>query len=105
MGWERRGSGLYYYRKHREGERTVSEYIGPGDLGILAAHLDNRRREELEAKREAERKARTEHEALDATIDELGTITKALVTATLEEAGYHRHKRQWRRTRAQNKQQ
>ncbi len=27
MGWEKRGNKQYYYRKRREGDRVVSEYL------------------------------------------------------------------------------
>ncbi len=35
MGWERRGSSQYYYRKIRRGRCVVSEYVGSGELAIL----------------------------------------------------------------------
>ncbi len=32
MGWERRESREYYYRKVRRGGRATSEYVGRGDI-------------------------------------------------------------------------
>jgi hypothetical protein len=100
MGWEQRGSGLYYYRKKWRGGRVVSEYVGPGVLGMLATLQDGAKRDRHQQQAGAERKARAEHAAMDAAIGELQSITKGLVAAALEEAGYHQHRRgEWRKRR------
>jgi hypothetical protein len=95
MGWERRRSGLYYYRKRRTGRTVRSEYVGSGDLAHAGAALDaeaRRRRASLRAERKRERE---ECAALDAVLD----LSQALVDAALAEHGYHKHKGQWRRKR------
>ena len=39
MGWEKRGNGLYYYRKKRMGQRVVSEYMGTGLFGSIVFQI------------------------------------------------------------------
>ena len=97
MGWERRGSGCYYYRKRRLGNRVVSTYVGAGECGAAAARHDARahaerertRREEI---RERERLLALERAGADAE-DRVHLVTQAWLLA----AGYHTHKGQWRR--------
>ena len=95
MSWERRGNRRYYYRKRREGDRVFSEYVGAGDLAETAATLDALEREF----RRAERQRREELRALDAQIDEVCDLIRALTYAALLVSGYHTHKGQWRRKR------
>ena len=52
MGWCR---GEYYQRSHRRGGQVVTEYVGGGFLGALAAILDREDRDEREEQREAAR--------------------------------------------------
>ena len=35
MGWERRGSREYYYKKEREGSRVKSVYVGSGEIAHM----------------------------------------------------------------------
>ena len=99
MGWEQRGNNSYYYKKEREGSRVRSVYIGVGDLANLSAELlaleqGDRRLAEL-------RKREQIHalEALDAEIDALSDVVSTMTQATMIAAGFHQHKRQWRRKR------
>src|SRR5947209_3175916 len=96
MGWFR---GPYYYRSARQGRRVVQEYVGRGTLARLAAQgdADDRRRRERRARAGREERARVE--ALDAPVLELCGLADALAHAALLAAGFHRHKRQWRRRR------
>ena len=96
MAWEERGGRRYYYRKVWKDGRCFSVYEGAGLAGELAAARDAKER--AEAGRVA-RDVRAELAALDkvdAMIDAEWQTVKAAAEATLEEAGYHRHKRQWR---------
>jgi predicted proteasome-type protease len=95
MSWEQRGDRRYYYRKRRDGDRVISEYVGAGELAETAAALDALEREA----RRAERQSRQEARALDAQIDEVCDLIRALTYAELLVAGYHTHKGQWRRKR------
>jgi len=99
MGWEQRGNNQYYYRKEREGSRVRSVYIGVGDLanlsaGLLALEQGDRRLAELR-----KRQQRQALEALDAEIDALSDLVSTMTQATMIAAGFHQHKRQWRRKR------
>ena len=40
MAIEFRGGGAFYYRKRREGDRVVSEYVGGGLVGLIVAQDD-----------------------------------------------------------------
>ena len=95
MAWERRGNRHYYYRKRRHGGCVLSEYLGAGELAQTAAALDSLERD----LRQAEREERQAHRALDAQVDEVIDLFRALTHALLLTAGYHTHKGQWRKRR------
>jgi hypothetical protein len=96
MGLERRGNGMYYYRKERRGKHVVSVYAGRGGFGVMVAALDKERREERERKRHAEHQARFQVEEQDRQLKEIGITLSALVRANLIANGCHTHKGQWR---------
>ena len=100
MGIETRHDGkLYYYRKRREGDRVVSEYVGGG----VVADLEQKRAEIARARREAEREqlkaAKMSMAEIDKALNEFGHTVDTLMAAELLLNGYHQHKRQWRRRR------
>ena len=99
MGWEPRGRGRYYYHKKRDGGRVVSEYCGRGDLGhMVAAEVDSGKTL-FALLRDLDRAERQEQRAIDAAIDQAGGLVRALMQDALTRAGYHQHKRQWRKRR------
>jgi hypothetical protein len=103
MSWERRGNHLYYYKKTRRAGRIVCEYIGAGAHAEAVADAIRAERERRLAERLALRAAReSEREAADAVESQvikmfecIGYIYRAAMAA----AGYHLHKREWRRRR------
>lgn len=95
MPWEKRHQKSYYYRKRRQGDRVISEYIGTGELAETVAHLD----QSLRQARQAEREARAALQALDAEVDHVCDLIRALTHACLLAAGFHTHKGQWRKKR------
>jgi len=99
MAWEERNGNRYYYRKRREGSRVVSEYIGAGDLAEGLLFLDEIDRDHRELERQAEREEREAQQAIDKQIDEVIGLARLLADAAMIEAGYHRHKGQWRKRR------
>ena len=103
MAWEKRGDGLYYYRKRRDGEIVVSEYVGAGDLGELAATLDALDRQEREQERQRSHEWREQIDAISRTGSEAEAAIRELTAAWLIVHGYHCHKGQWRRRRKRDK--
>jgi hypothetical protein len=99
MGWERRGNGLYYYNKKREGKRVVSQYIGTGFSAGLISIMDQEKRKERGLARTQWKKEKTEIRKLEIDIEQLGMAIRGVVRATLLTSGYHPHKGQWRKTR------
>jgi len=99
MGWERRGGGIYYYRKRREGDRVVSEYVGSGPLAELASTLDELTREKQSLQREQMQREREAIRAVDAHVQDVCTVIRAFTYGALLEAGYHTHRGQWRKKR------
>jgi hypothetical protein len=99
MGWEQRRGKPYYYRKVRDGRRVRSEYIGPpGERTQLFADLDQLDRE----RRAIEATERQLRRAMFADPPELASLVeqaRVAVVSALEQAGYHQHKRQWRKKR------
>lgn len=99
MGWEQRGNKKYYYRKRREGDRVVSEYVGSGPLAELASTLDNLTRQEQSLQREQMQREREAIRALDTEVEDVCTVIRVLTYGALLAAGYHTHKGQWRKKR------
>ena len=52
MSWEDRDGNHYYYRKHRIGQRVVSEYIGSGLMAELVFEQDEKDRQQRIQERE-----------------------------------------------------
>ncbi len=102
MGWEQRGNYRYYYRKEREGSRVRSVYIGSGETAALIAQLETMMRVESETSRAVRRRELANLERQDATIETACQMVDAILDATLIVAGFHTHKRQWRRKRYVN---
>lgn len=99
MSWTR---GKYYHRNVRIGKRIVSQYVGAGDVAVLAARLDQIDQERRTLERADQRQQLATLEEVTAPPAELldhAGIVADLVRATLQAAGYHQHKRQWRRRR------
>jgi hypothetical protein len=99
VAWKTRKKRNYYYRNRRVGKRVVSEYVG-GTFGAhCEAQRDQARRGLAEVARRDLEVVKAEQAAIDAQLDELGAQLDELVDATLILAGYHQHKRQWRKKR------
>ena len=102
MGWETRGgSGRYYTRSVRQGDRVMRQYVGTGPSAEAAARADRLRRGASEAARAAMRLALSEIAEADAQVRAVCDAAETAVRAALISAGYHRHARgAWRRRRA-----
>lgn len=100
MAWEERvRGGRYYVRKRWQAGRCVSEYIGTGAYAALLARVDEHGRRQHAAARQARREERQRERDIDAGLDAVMDVAATLTTAVLLVAGYHTHRRQWRRQR------
>jgi hypothetical protein len=95
MAWEQRNNRRYYYRKRRDGQRVISEYVGSGASARDAAAL---RALAYEARR-ARRHRWAAICAVDDQVDRACDLIQALAHGTLLVAGYRMHKGQWRKSR------
>jgi alpha-L-fucosidase len=94
----------YYYQSKRIGRRVVKEYYGNNSYAQLLARTDSMLQPaEAEERATARRQLESEQAAIDAATAPLLAFDEAvtaLVSATLEAAGYRQHKRgEWRKQR------
>lgn len=99
MGWERRGNHEYYYRKEREGSRVKSTYVGRGEMAHMIAGFQSNSAELETLLRAKESIENQELERIEAAVDGAVELVQLFTEATLLTAGFHTHRRQWRRTR------
>jgi hypothetical protein len=100
MTWERRkGSGRYYTQSRRVSGRIVREYIGSGPDAELIARIDEQDRAARLAAAAEMAARRASEEALDAELDRLCHFAEMAGRAALLDAGFHRHRGQWRKRR------
>ncbi len=97
MTWLRQGR--YFYRSRREGQRVVSEYVGCGDVGALVAEVDNAKQLARAAARRALLEEVSQARLVDAAMADLRNAADEAANKALLAAGFHRHKRTWRRRR------
>jgi len=95
MAWEERNGRKYYYRKRREGNRVISEYLGSG----LETELYAQAYQEKEKRIQREHERRRETTAINAQVDDICKTLNGAVRAWLLSLGYHQHKREWRKRR------
>jgi hypothetical protein len=88
-------------RSIRRGGRVTSEYVASGPTAELIAEKDRRVRalRRLAASDEAEEHRRWDE--LDRALNALAADARGLAHAALTEAGFHQHKRQWRKRRGE----
>jgi hypothetical protein len=95
MALELRGSKFYYYRKRRSGSQVRSTYVGAGAVALQAYEADiaDRRRRQTQIdnlKRQTQ---------IDSELDAVAKKVARLIRETLQSAGFHSHKGQWRQRR------
>jgi hypothetical protein len=99
MGWEQRGTNSYYYRKEREGSRVKSTYVGRGEVAHMVAKLESSSAE-LERLMRAQKSIEAlETERAEVVLERAVELIQLFTQASLISAGFHTHKRQWRRKR------
>ncbi len=95
MAWEQRNNRRYYYRKRRDGQRVISEYVGSGALAQEATAF---RAIACEV-RQARRRRWAAICAVDDQVDQACDLIQALAYGTLMVTGHRMHKGQWRKAR------
>ncbi len=99
MGWQRRGSRLYFYHSRWSQGRSHNEYVGHGPLAELLADQIADRRSEQHRDRQELRAIRESLRPVDELMRQLEQETVRLIEAELRSQGYHRCSRNWRGVR------
>ncbi len=100
MSWKQRRNGReYYYRSRRSGGKVISEYVGSGVYAEFAEQQAGIEQAQRAAQRQAWQEVKRSEESIDRQIDDIGVQLQALVEAVLLVSGFHKHRRQWRKTR------
>jgi hypothetical protein len=99
MGWKTINGHRYYYKSKREGGRVKSTYFGAGEAGTLMANMVAFERLERVDERERLREERQESDAEETAVSEWFDQIQAAAEAAMIDAGFHKHKGQWRRKR------
>jgi hypothetical protein len=99
MGWEQRGANEYYYRKERHGAQVKSVYVGRGEIANMLSELQSSSRIFEKAIDIAYPSEQEKLRQQEATIEHACGLIDAITTASLLVAGFHSHKRQWRKRR------
>ena len=99
MSWERRGNNFYYYKKERDGSRVKSIYVGRGEIANMISNLQSTSGLFERAIGIAYPSLQEKLSEQDANIDRACALIDAITQASLIAAGFHQHRRQWRKKR------
>src|SRR5437667_460015 len=99
MGWKKRGSHEYYYRKEREGSRVKSVYVGRGEIAHMISNIQSSSPVMERLARANNSAGGLEAEKAEAVLEQTVELIRLFTQATLLTAGFHTHHRQWRRKR------
>jgi hypothetical protein len=99
LGWEQRGTNQYYYRKEREGSRVKSLYVGRSEIANLISSFESHSAEMENLLRASKSIEAQELERMEAAVDRAVELVQLFTDAMLLTAGFHTHRRQWRRKR------
>ena len=99
MSWKTINGRRYYYKSKRVGGRVVSRYFGAGVSGSLIAEMDAIDRLEKAAEQEENRAERDESDAEEQAVSKWFDDVQAVADSAMVEAGFHKHRGQWRRKR------
>jgi hypothetical protein len=99
MGWEQRGKNSYYYKKERDGAHVKSVYVGRGEVADMVAQLQSSASLIQRYARCMKPTQAVEEEKIELELDQLTDRVCVITEAALLIAGFHTHKRQWRKMR------
>jgi hypothetical protein len=101
MSWETRLNRRYYYHKFKSNGKVLSLYLGTGRVAQLFAQIVEERRIEAAIEREIEQQRRqAQRDRLDGEerpVLEYFEQVEVQFQAAMKAAGWHQHRRQWRR--------
>jgi hypothetical protein len=97
VGWERRGSRRYYYRRLWAGGERDGRYVGSGPTADLAAEADRLARLERQAATAAWGAEFAGIERANGSVAALAAECGLLARAHLVVGGNYRHGGEWRR--------
>ena len=100
MGWKTINGRRYYYKSERGGNTVKSTCFGAGEASTLMAEMAALERLERAADREDLRKQQDEFMTEEAAVSEWFDGIQTVADAAMIAAGFHKHKRQWRRKRS-----
>ena len=92
----------YFFRSKRKGKRVETEYIGAGPGALFAVELDQLEAQAAAAERKARETEAAEYQVIENQLKQTEAAARDLAAAALLLAGYHPHKRQWRRHGSNN---
>jgi hypothetical protein len=99
MGWQRRGSRLYFYQSRWSQGRSHNEYVGRGPIAELVAdEIENRRSEQGRVRQELSAMRETLL-PVDQLMRQLERGAARLIEAELWSLGFYRCSRNWRGVR------
>lgn len=99
MSWEQRGANQYYYRKERNGSHVKSVYVGRGEVAHFIAEIQSSSATFEGAARRLRTPEIKRLDSADAVLDRAIGLIRLITEATFLTAGFHTHKRQWRKKR------
>ncbi|MDB5306886.1 MAG: hypothetical protein JWO38_1088 [Gemmataceae bacterium] len=99
MGLERRKNGFYYYRSVRVGKRVVKRYYGGGKVAGLIAQYEQLMAEQRKLDKWEKQDREDRRRRRIARIFRLVDRANRRVGKALRAAGWHQHKREWRKRR------
>src|SRR5262245_9698505 len=99
MGWKNINGNRYYYKSRRVGRRVETTYFGAGQSGCLMAQIEEFERLEKAADRWREQNDRDEADEEERAFAQWFDGVQSQADTGLAEAGFHKHKGQWRRKR------
>jgi hypothetical protein len=99
LGWEQRGNNSYYYRKERDGSQVKSVYVGRGEIAQMVSQIQATSALLERLARSTNPLDTIKSEKATAALEQASDLVRLMTQAVLLSAGFHTHKRQWRKTR------
>jgi hypothetical protein len=99
MGWEQRGNNSYYYKKERQGSTVRSVYVGPGEIAHMISQIQSNTPLIEKLARSINSAEKNRSEKAKAALEQASDLVRLITQAALLSAGFHTHKRQWRKRR------